>query len=424
MPDPPACLSVVADYLTFLARYPSFDALYWDCRWGWLIVPVALAGGWPRAGLSLGRAVFRGVLAALAVLMPLNLYWGFPVPVCEGLTALALLTFLLAGPVCALVWLVSRRPGVASLLVLVAAVIAPYGLSFPRMPLAMLTAWAGLLVIPAGALGWLARRKPFLALSMIAAGAVWLGLFGTGLGLPRPGGVWLAFGATLTAGLGCAVAWWTRRRSFAAVCLFPLGLLALVANSWLVESPTQVRWDNCLRGTTDTLWDVWHWGNMTAAVDLAARLGLPEAAGGPWEPPALTAVRGRGDVANALRLLRQWGVALDPAGAAETALGAAVGQGDLRAVRYLLETGADPNRRGSQGDAPLHALRPAQPGPLDKWMVHRDDPAALARLLLAHGADPTLADAAGQLPGQRARERGLVEAADMLDAAAKTQAGP
>ncbi|EKO37896.1 MAG: hypothetical protein B193_3413, partial [Solidesulfovibrio magneticus str. Maddingley MBC34] len=45
MPDTPACLSAVADYLTFLAHYPSFDALYWDCRHGGLIVPVALAGG-------------------------------------------------------------------------------------------------------------------------------------------------------------------------------------------------------------------------------------------------------------------------------------------------------------------------------------------------------------------------------------------
>lgn len=54
MSDMPACLSAVADYLTFLARYPSFDALYWDCRHGGLIVPVALAGGWPRAGLSHG----------------------------------------------------------------------------------------------------------------------------------------------------------------------------------------------------------------------------------------------------------------------------------------------------------------------------------------------------------------------------------
>ena len=121
MPDAPACLAAIADYLTFLARYPSLDALYWDCRHGWFIVPVALAGGWPRAGLSLGRAVFRGVLAALVVLMPLNLYWGFPVPVCEGLTALTLLSLFLAGPVSALAWLVPRRPVVASLLVLVAA---------------------------------------------------------------------------------------------------------------------------------------------------------------------------------------------------------------------------------------------------------------------------------------------------------------
>ena len=180
-----------------------------------------------------------------------------------------------------------------------------------------------------------------------------------------------------------------------------------------------------IRKTLDTLWEAWHWGNMTAAADLATRLRLPVAAGGPWEPVAVTAVRGRGDAANALRLPRQWGVNLDPAGAAETALGAAVGQGGLRAVRYLLETGTDPNRRGSQGDAPLHVLRPTQPGPLDKRMVHRADPAVLARLLLAHGADPTLADAAGQLPGQRARERGVGEATELLDAAAaaKEQTG-
>ncbi len=54
MPDAPACLSAVADSLTFLARYPSFDGLYGDCRHGWRIVPVALPEGWPtRPGNSL-----------------------------------------------------------------------------------------------------------------------------------------------------------------------------------------------------------------------------------------------------------------------------------------------------------------------------------------------------------------------------------
>jgi len=52
MPDRPTCLAAVADYLTFLARYPAFDALSGDCCYGWLMVPVALAGGWPTPPAS------------------------------------------------------------------------------------------------------------------------------------------------------------------------------------------------------------------------------------------------------------------------------------------------------------------------------------------------------------------------------------
>jgi hypothetical protein len=415
MPDTPACVSAIADYLTFLARYPSFDALYWDCRHGWLVVPVALAGGWPRAGLSLGRAVFRGVLAALAVLAPLNLYWGFPVPVCEGLTALTLLTLLLAGPVCALVWLVPHRPVVASLLVVVAATLVFPGL---RGDWGFWVDSAILTVLLAGlgiGVAWLSRRRPFLATGLVAAAAVSVRLCLPGASQVR---VWddyvvLAVAAALLAVPVSLLGWLTRQRPFAAAGLLAVTGLILLFNLLAAEPSALSFGRRWLYGPATSLpWAVAS-GDMTAAAGLAARDGEASR-----DSLAVEAARGRGDAANALRLLRQWGVALDPAGAAETALGAAVGQGHLRAVRYLLEAGADPNRRGRQGDAPLHTLLPEQSAPLDKGMIHRDDPAALARLLLAHGADPTLPDAAGQRPGKRAREQGLVEAADLLDAVA------
>ena len=421
MPDAPACVSAVADYLTFLSRYPSFDALYWDCRHGWLIVPVALAGGWPRAGLSLGRAVFRGVLAALAVLLPLNLHQGFPVPVCEGLTALTLLSLLLAGPICAVAWLVPRRPVVASLLVLVAATLVfpclrgDWGYLADSAMLSALLAGLGIGV------AWLSRRRPFLATGLVGAAAVFVRLCLPGASQAR---VWddyvvLAVAAVLLTVPVSLLGWATRRRPFAPAGLLPVMGLILLFNLLAADHPALSVGRRWFYGPATSLSRAVASGDMAAAAGLAARDGEARR-----DFPAVEAMRGRGDAANALRLLRHWGVALDPADAAETALGAAVGQGDLLAVRYLLEAGADSNRRGTQGDAPLHALRPEQPGPLDKGMVHRDDPAALARLLLAHGADPTLADAAGQLPGQRARERGLIETADLLDAAAKTRTGP
>lgn len=415
MPDAPACLAAVADYLTFLARYPSFDALYWDCRHGWLIVPVALAGGWSRAGLSLGRAVFRGMLAALVVLMPLNLYWGFPVPVCEGLTALTLLSLLLAGPVSALAWLVPRRPVVASLLILVAATLVFPGLRGDRGYLADSAMLSALLAGLGIGVAWLSRRRPFLATGLVGAAAVFVRLCLPGASQAR---VWddyvvLAVAAALLTVPVSLLGWLTRHRPFAPAGLLPITGLILLFNLLAADHPALSVGRRWFSGPTTSLPRAVTSGDMTEAADLAARDGEARR-----DSPAVEAVRGRGDAANALRLLRHWGVNLDPAGAAETALGAAVGQGDLRAVRYLLEAGADPNRRGAQGDAPLHVLRLAQPGPLDKRMVHRDDPAALARLLLAHGADPTLADAAGQSPGQRARERDLVETAALLDAAA------
>ncbi|MHC1791542.1 ankyrin repeat domain-containing protein [Solidesulfovibrio sp.] len=115
-------MSCAVDYLAFWVRYPSFDALYWDCRYGFAAVPVALLVGWPRQGSSFARCLGRAFLAAMALLVPLNLYRGFPVPACEGLLALIGLTGLLTALTCALARLACRRPVATAALVVVLAV--------------------------------------------------------------------------------------------------------------------------------------------------------------------------------------------------------------------------------------------------------------------------------------------------------------
>ncbi|HEX7944057.1 MAG TPA: ankyrin repeat domain-containing protein, partial [Phenylobacterium sp.] len=77
-----------------------------------------------------------------------------------------------------------------------------------------------------------------------------------------------------------------------------------------------------------------------------------------------------------------------------------------RAERLAEVLAAEPdlaNARRRNGRTPLFHL------PNDE-----DDAVAIARLLLSHGADPTLTDKAGMTAERAARDRGLDEAADLM----------
>ena len=315
MLDLSPCLSCAVDYLAFLVRYPSFDALYWDCRYGFATVPVALLVGWPRQGRSFARCLGRAFFAAMALLVPLNLYRGFPVPACEGLLALTGLTGLLATLACAL--------------------------------------------------ARLARRRPFATAALVVV-------------VPLAGVAWSVF---------------TLAGDFA-------------------------RWPAHLLGAPlSTLEQAVHRGEMGTAAELAAAGALAAPRAPHTIPYAVQAVTGWGDPVNTLRLLGAWGADLDAAARGGTALVAAVRLGDLRIVRFLLEAGVDPNRQDASGRTALHSLQPISPEPLDKTVLDRDDPAAIARLLLAYGADPGILDQGGKTPAKAARDRGLAATAAVLQAA-------
>jgi ankyrin repeat protein len=89
-----------------------------------------------------------------------------------------------------------------------------------------------------------------------------------------------------------------------------------------------------------------------------------------------------GDEAMATRLLAQRRGTSDPGDVNAGALHLLAKRGDARAVKWLLDHGADPNARWSHWGAlvtPLH---------LAAWQDHAD----VVRLLLAAGADPTIHD--------------------------------
>lgn len=75
-----------------------------------------------------------------------------------------------------------------------------------------------------------------------------------------------------------------------------------------------------------------------------------------------------------VRWLLAHGANVDCTSHGETALFRAVWNNNLDMLRLLLESGANPNQRDCDGDVPLHCARSAD----------------AARLLIAHGADPTL----------------------------------
>src|SRR5580765_4055451 len=166
----------------------------------------------------------------------------------------------------------------------------------------------------------------------------------------------------------------------------------------------------------------------------AALLGASACAQRPETP--LTQAAARNDVA-ALRQLLAGGHTADEGGDSWTALIWASRSGSIEAINLLLDSGADVNRPGSTGDdwdaTPLqHAIlqrqpaavrvlvdrgadlnRGAGPGSLKPLLLAAGDTdPAILKLLLAHGADPTVEDEHGATPLSRAVSAGTLNGPD------------
>ena len=150
----------------------------------------------------------------------------------------------------------------------------------------------------------------------------------------------------------------------------------------------------------------------------------------------LTQAAARNDAA-ALRHLLDAGHKADEGGDSWTALIWASRFGSIEAINLLLDSGADVNRPGSTGDnwdaTPLqHAIlqrqraavrllldrgadpnRGAGPGSLAPLLLAAGDTdPAILKLLLAHGADPTVEDENGATPLSRAVSAGTLNGPD------------
>ncbi|HEY4841818.1 MAG TPA: ankyrin repeat domain-containing protein [Terriglobales bacterium] len=109
--------------------------------------------------------------------------------------------------------------------------------------------------------------------------------------------------------------------------------------------------------------------------------------------------------ADAVRMLLEHGAGVDVVAANATrvmALHSAASARNLEAAGLLLERGAPVNARQQGGWVPIHAA--AQNG--DRAMVE---------LLLRHGADPALANDAGKMAAEVAKEKGHAEIAGLLE---------
>jgi len=150
----------------------------------------------------------------------------------------------------------------------------------------------------------------------------------------------------------------------------------------------------------------------------------------------LTQAAARNDV-GAIRQLLDDGHKADEGGDSWTALIWASRSGSIEAINLLLDSGADVNRAGSTGDdwdaTPLqHATlkrqpaavrllldrgadlnRGAGPGSLTPLLLAAGDTdPAILKLLLAHGADPTVEDENGGTPLSRAVSAGTLHGPD------------
>lgn len=172
---------------------------------------------------------------------------------------------------------------------------------------------------------------------------------------------------------------------------------------------------------------------------LLAGLGAASLAASACDPhPAtpLTQAAARNDVA-ALRQLLAGGHAADEGGDSWTALIWASRSGSIDAMNVLLDAGADVNRPGPTDDGwdatPLqHAILQRQPAAvrvlLDRgadanrsagpervkplFLAAGDTDAAMLKLLLAHGADPTVEDDNGATPLSSAIAAGSLHGPD------------
>ncbi len=157
-------------------------------------------------------------------------------------------------------------------------------------------------------------------------------------------------------------------------------------------------------------------------------------------PLHLAAKKGRLDV---VRLFLEWGI--DPNIKDEngrTPLHTAASGGCIEVVRLIIDSGADPNAADINGMTPLHhAVRVGHVDIVRLLLERGADPNArdvtsrqtplhyaaekgdvnLVKLLLEWGADPSIKDARGRTAAQIAREKGHVDAAELIEGRGRTK---
>ena len=125
----------------------------------------------------------------------------------------------------------------------------------------------------------------------------------------------------------------------------------------------------------------------------------------------------RGDIPNLMKLLAA-GANLDEDGTNWNPLHAAVENTNEAAVRFLLVAGADPNRTCGGATALHHAIdieidsvnQRLQRTPRSEELPEP----FITRLLLEHGANPSIRDSTGETPYDFAFRRGHLHAASLL----------